>query len=70
VTVHAADWSAFPELVLHPERVLYRVHRNQNEPVHVCSDGTGRVDFTAVDGTGTCYRSPSASGGLLSQIAG
>lgn len=65
MTASAADWSAFPELVLHPERVLYRVHRNQNDPVHFCSDGSGRFDLTAVDGTGTCYMSPSPIGAYI-----
>lgn len=65
MTSLGGSWSQFPSLSMYPERILYRLHRSINDPVHYCSDGSGRFDLTTVDDLGTCYTSPSPLGAYI-----
>lgn len=58
----------FPSATVHPERVLYRVHKTVNDPLYFSSSGDGRFDLTAVAGEGTCYLSPSPTGAYLETL--
>ncbi|MGH9068658.1 MAG: RES family NAD+ phosphorylase [Acidimicrobiales bacterium] len=60
--------SDFPSIAIHPERVLYRVHRTVNDPLYFASSGNGRFDLTDQPGTGTCYLSPSPTGAYLETL--
>jgi hypothetical protein len=64
VTTPRVD-DAFPSLVVHPERVLFRLQRSSNQPVHFSSSGHGRFDLVAVAGVGTCYVAPSPLGAYV-----
>lgn len=55
----------FPALDLHPERVLFRIHRAANDPVYFSNSGLGRFDLLGIAGSGTCYLSPSPIGAYL-----
>ncbi len=55
----------FPAHTVHPDRVLFRIHRWAHDPVHFASDHTGRFNLTTVAGSGTCYLSPSAMGAYV-----
>jgi hypothetical protein len=55
----------FPSHTLHPERVLYRIHRATNAPIHFATDGLGRFFLMDVPGAGACYVSPSPIGACI-----
>jgi RES domain len=55
----------FPSHTLHPERVLYRIHRTTNAPIYFASDDLGRFNLMDVPGAGTCYVSPSPVGAYI-----
>lgn len=59
---------AFPALVVHPDRVLFRVHRHSNDPVHFSASGHGRFDLVGVPSVGTCYLAPSPLGAYLETL--
>jgi len=59
---------AFPSLVLHPERVLFRVHLHSNDPLHFSSSGHGRFDVVGVASVGTCYLAPSPLGAYVETL--
>lgn len=58
----------FPSIAIHPERVLYRVHRAANDPLHFAFSGDGRFDLIGEAGVGTCYLSPSPAGAYLETL--
>lgn len=57
--------SDFPSYVLHPERVLFRIHRTINDPVHFSSDDRSRFNLTTTPGSGTCYLATSPLGAYV-----
>jgi hypothetical protein len=67
VTGRALD-DEFPSVVVHPDRVVYRVHRASNDPLYFSSSGLGRFDVLGVAGLGTCYVSPSPIGAYLETL--
>ncbi len=58
----------FPSLNLHPDRVLYRVHRAANDPLYFSSTGIGRFDLARIAGMGTCYLSASPIGAYVETL--
>lgn len=64
------DLKTFPRYALHPDRVLYRIHRAHNDPLYFAHGGTGRFDLiSADDEPGTCYCALSAVGAFLETFA-
>ena len=58
----------FPSIIVHPERIVYRVHRAPNYPIFFLFSGLGRSDILGVAGLGTCYTSPSPIGACLETL--
>lgn len=67
MTVRAVD-EDFPSIGLHPERVLYRVHRAANDPLYFSSSRLGRFDLAGIAGVGTCYLSASPIGAYVETL--
>ena len=60
------DLKVFPRHTLHPDRVLYRIHRAHNDPLYFARSGAGRFDLVSDDNEpGTCYCALSAVGAFL-----
>jgi RES domain len=67
VTPHDID-ANFPAITFHPERILFRVHRTINDPIHFASDPYGRFNLLDTPGRGTCYMAPSPLGAYVETL--
>jgi RES domain-containing protein len=66
------DFSRFPVQRIHPDRELYRIHREAHGPLWFAAtdpgaDG-GRFDLPTASGFGTCYLSTSPVGAFLERF--
>lgn len=60
-----SDIASFPTHVVHPDRVLYRMHQVFNDPTFFARSGNGRFDLTEEGERGTCYCALSGVGAFL-----
>lgn len=59
------DISGFPEYIVHPDRVLSKIHKAIHDPRFFCDSGEGRFDLKPKTSHGTCYLALSPIGAFL-----
>jgi hypothetical protein len=63
------DLGSFPVHTVHPDRVLFRIHKATNDPLHFGVSGDERFDLRSESGAGTCYCALSQVGAFLETFA-
>jgi hypothetical protein len=62
------DIKSFPTSDVHPDRVLYRIHRAIHDPRFFCDSGVGRFDLDPSTGAGTCHLGTSELGAFVEAL--
>lgn len=60
-----SEIKSFPEYTLHPDRVLYKIHKTIHDPRFFCDCGEHRFDLISESDPGTCYLALSPPGAFV-----
>lgn len=63
-----SDIGSFPEQTLHPDRILFKIHKAIHDPRFFCDSGHGRFDLKPETGHGTCYLALSPLGAFVETL--
>lgn len=59
------DIQEFPAHTVHPDRVLYKIHKSIHDPRFFSNSGDGRFDLRSGEDAGTCYIALSPVGSFV-----
>lgn len=62
------DLASFPVHTVHPDRVLFRIHKAIKDPLHFGVSGDERFDLKPETGAGTCYCALSPLGAFVETL--